>query len=71
MQEQGVVLMRADKTSPNPKIDAELRRLGRSAVPTNALYVPGQDPVVTRELLSPGYLLQFLRQHLPPTAQDN
>ena len=66
LSERGVVLMRADKTKDNPAIDAEMRRLGRSAVPVNALYVPGREPVVTRELLSPGYLMEFLQQHLPP-----
>ncbi len=66
LRERGVVLMRADKTRDAPAIDAEMRRLGRSAVPTNALYVPGREPAVTRELLSPGYLLEFLQQHLPP-----
>lgn len=65
MQEHDVVLMRADKTQPNAKIDAELRRLERSAVPTNALYLPGQKPIVTRELLTPEYLLDFLKKHLP------
>lgn len=70
LNERGVVLMRADKTKDNPAIDAEMRRLGRSAVPTNALYVPDKEPVVTRELLSPGYLLEFLQQHLPPAERE-
>ena len=64
MAQHDVVLMRADKTRPNPAIDAELRRLNRSAVPTNALYVPDQKPAVTSELLTPGYLLDFLKEHL-------
>lgn len=71
MEERGVTLMRADKTKPDPKIDEELRRLGRSSVPVNALYVPGKEPVVTRELLSPGYLIDFLRQHLPAAEQGD
>ncbi len=64
--QHNVVLMRADKTLPNPKIDAEMRRLERSSVPTNALYIPGKEPIVTRELLTPGYLLDFLKSNLPP-----
>ena len=59
-----VKLFRADKTHPNEKIDAELRRLKRSAVPTNALYLPDKEPIVTRELLTPAYLLEFLKEHL-------
>lgn len=60
----GVVLMRADKTRPNPAIDAAMRKLNRSSVPTNALYIPGEAPAVTHELLTPGYLQDFLREHL-------
>ncbi len=70
LRERDVALMRADKTRPSPAVDAELRRLGRSSVPTNALYVPGKEPVVTRELLTPGYLLDFFNTHLPPTERD-
>lgn len=64
MADKGVVLMRADKTRPNARIDAEMRRLNRSAVPTNALYLPGKEPAVTSELLTPGYLLHFLSDRL-------
>ncbi len=60
----GVVLMRADKTRPNPAIDAAMRKLGRSSVPTNALYMPDEKPAVTTELLTSGYLLEFLKEHL-------
>ena len=70
LEERGVVLMRADKTKPNAKIDAELQRLNRSAVPTNALYLPGKEPIVTRELLTPDYLLDFLRENLPSEEEQ-
>lgn len=61
-----VVLMRADKTLPNAAIDAELRRLHRSAVPTNALYLPGKAPVITNVILTSYYLKDFLQSHLAP-----
>lgn len=70
MNEAGVVLMRADKTSPNADIDAAMRQLNRSSVPVNALYVPGKEPVVTSELLTPDYLLDFLKEHLPAENED-
>ena len=57
--------MRADKTKPNPAIDAELRRLNRGSVPTNALYLDGRAPIVTTELLTPDYMVDFLRTNLP------
>ena len=63
-----VVLMRADKTRPSPSIDEAMRKLNRSSVPVNALYLPGGEPVVTRELLTADYLLDFLLQNLPSGA---
>lgn len=66
-----VLLLRADKTSPNPEIDAEMRRLNRSSVPVNALYLPGKEPLVTSELLTPDYLANFLQQHLPQEKQED
>ncbi len=61
----GVVLMRADKTAPNPAIDAELRKIGRSSVPVNVLYQDGKEPAITTELFTAGYLLDFLKENLP------
>ena len=70
MSEAGVVLMRADKTAPNPEIDKEMRKLNRSSVPVNALYVPGKEPVVTSELLTPDYMLDFLKKNLPAESEE-
>ena len=65
-----VVLMRADKTRPSPAIDEAMRKLNRSSVPVNALYLPEGNPVVTRELLTADYLLEFLQKHLPTAPAD-
>ena len=63
--EQGkVVLMRADKTRPDAEIDAEMRRLNRSSVPVNVLYMPGKEPAITTELLTPIYMDGFLTEQL-------
>ncbi|MGN0836511.1 MAG: protein-disulfide reductase DsbD family protein [Akkermansia sp.] len=59
-----VVLMRADMTAPSPSIAAELRKLRRSNVPVNALYLPDAEPSITPELLTADGLEQFLREHL-------
>ncbi len=64
MEDGGVVLMRADKTKPNPTIDAEMRRLNRSAVPVNVLYMPGKEPAITREVLTAPYLLDWLNNRV-------
>ncbi|MEO0018919.1 MAG: hypothetical protein RLZZ522_2202 [Verrucomicrobiota bacterium] len=65
MKEKGVVALRADKTKANPAIDAKMRELGRTAIPVNLLQVPDKDPVITPEILSPGYLLELFRTEIP------
>ncbi len=57
IKQRGIVLLKADKTKPDPAIEAALAALGRAAIPVNVLYVPGQDdPIITPEVLTPGYL---------------
>ena len=41
-------------------IDAEMHKLGRTSVPVNVLYIPGAEPAITPELLTPGNLMEFL-----------
>jgi thiol:disulfide interchange protein DsbD len=65
MKEKGIVALRADKTNPDPKIDAKLEELGRSAIPVNVLMVPGNEPAITPELLSAGYLEELFRTKIP------
>lgn len=59
MNERGIVALRADKTRPNPAIDARLEELGRTAIPVNVLHLPGEDPIITPEILRPGYLIDL------------
>ena len=59
MNERGIVALRADKTRPNPAIDARLEELGRTAIPVNVLHVPDEEPIVTPEILRPGYLIEL------------
>ncbi len=58
MNRKGVVALKADKTRPNPEIEAALKKLGRTAIPVNVLIAPGQEPVVFPELLAPDELLE-------------
>jgi thiol:disulfide interchange protein DsbD len=69
MKEKGIVALRADKTKPNPEIDAKMRELGRSAIPVNVLQVPGKEPIIAPEILSPAYLLELFNRELPAAAQ--
>jgi thiol:disulfide interchange protein DsbD len=55
-----VVLLRADWTRRDPTITAALGALGRSGVPVYQLQMPGKDPVLLPEVLSPAEIRQAL-----------
>ncbi len=58
-----VVLMRADWTRYDDAITRALNELGRSGVPTYAIYVPGESqPRVLPEVLTPGIVTNALAQ---------
>lgn len=65
MQKKGVVALKADKTNPDPKIEAKLQELGRTAIPVNVLLVPEKKPVITPELLTSGYLSDLFNKEIP------
>jgi thiol:disulfide interchange protein/DsbC/DsbD-like thiol-disulfide interchange protein len=61
LEKRNVLLLKADWTSKDPAITAELAKWNRSAVPFNLIYAPGRaEPVVLPELLTPGIVLEFL-----------
>jgi thiol:disulfide interchange protein DsbD len=62
MRKKRVVAFKADNTSRRPEIDTKVREYGRAAIPVNVLIVPGKDPVVTPELLTPSYLIDLFSQ---------
>ncbi|HTB81052.1 MAG TPA: protein-disulfide reductase DsbD domain-containing protein [Opitutaceae bacterium] len=56
-----IATLRADWTNADPRITAELARFGRSAVPFDLLYLPGEsEPKTLPELLTPGIVLKAL-----------
>ncbi len=58
---QKVAMLRADWTSSDPAITAELARFGRSSVPFDLLYLPGKDqPVILPSVLTPDIVLGAL-----------
>jgi thiol:disulfide interchange protein DsbD len=65
MKERGVVALKADKTKANPKIEAKLEELKRTAIPVNVLYVPDKEPIITPEVLTSGYMLDLIRNNTP------
>ncbi len=61
LEQRNVLLLKADWTSKDPAITAELAKWNRSAVPFNLIYAPGRaEPVVLPELLTPGIVLESL-----------
>lgn len=70
----GVVMMRADWTNHDDAITAALAQLGRSGVPTYALYSGDEDaaPQLLPEVLTKGVVLDALQQmHRSSTAAGN
>jgi thiol:disulfide interchange protein DsbD len=61
-KQRGVVFLKADKTRPNPAIEAKLTELGRTAIPVNVLYIPGKEPIITPELLTPNLLIDLFNK---------
>jgi thiol:disulfide interchange protein DsbD len=63
MKAKNIAALKADKTHPNPEIEAKLLELGRTAIPVNVLLVPGKSAIITPEVLSAAYLTDlFTRQ---------
>jgi thiol:disulfide interchange protein len=58
-KQKGIVFLKADKTKPNPAIEAKLTELGRSAIPVNVLHAPNQEPIITPEVLTPKILTEL------------
>ncbi|MFT3992655.1 MAG: protein-disulfide reductase DsbD family protein, partial [Luteolibacter sp.] len=50
IKDKRIVTLKADKTNPDPAIEAALRKLDRTAIPVNVLIVPGKPPIITPEL---------------------
>lgn len=59
---KNVIFLRADKTRPDPAIEAELTRLGRTAIPVNVLIIPGEEPIIAPEVLTPGILTELFNR---------
>jgi thiol:disulfide interchange protein DsbD len=60
-KEKNVLLLRADWTSPNAAIAAELAKLGRTGLPVYAFYLPGaSSPRLLPEVLTKAIILDAL-----------
>lgn len=61
-KKKGIVFLKADKTRANPAIEAKLQELGRTAIPVNILILPGEEPIITPEILTPGILKELFNK---------
>ena len=60
-EKHGVVKLKADWTSDDPIVTAELKKFGRSSVPFYLLYAAGAaEPQILPTLLTPGIVLEAL-----------
>ncbi len=69
-----IATLRADWTSKDPRITAELAAYQRSAVPFNLIWAPGKEaPIILPEILTPGVVLDALKQveDRPPVVSDS
>ena len=66
--QKGVVLLRGDFTKKDETLFSWIQKHDRAGVPFNALYIPGQEPLIFGELLSKGEIGAALGK-IPATDQ--
>lgn len=60
--EGNIIALKADWTSPNPLITAELKKYNRAAIPFNMIYKPNAPaPMLLPEVLTPSLVLNALQ----------
>ena len=70
VDEKKIVLLKADWTDENPKITEALAGYGRSAIPVNVLYIPGQEePEILPNLLTTDVVLSYWNKVPTPLAK--
>ena len=70
VDEKKIVLLKADWTDDNPKITEALAGYGRSAIPVNVLYIPGQEePEILPNLLTTDIVLGYWNKVPAPPAK--
>jgi thiol:disulfide interchange protein DsbD len=59
--QRGIATIRADWTNRDETIAKALAAFGRNSVPLYVLYAPGKEPVLLPEIITPGIVLDALR----------
>lgn len=58
----GVTALDADWTNGDPQITEMLKSLGRSGVPTNAVFMKGKQPIVLPEIATPDSIVDAIKE---------
>lgn len=64
IKQRDIAYMMGDWTSQNSEISAYLASFGRSGVPMYVLYVPGHEPKLLPQLLTPGLVVEAIESSL-------
>ncbi len=66
LQQNNIVLLRADWTKKDPLIAQELKKYGREGIPFNVLLKPNQPPIIFSELLTGNEIVNALNSTPSP-----
>ncbi|MBP7951834.1 MAG: thioredoxin family protein, partial [Verrucomicrobiales bacterium] len=70
IRKKGITLLRADWTDRSETIREAIESYGKTAIPVNVLFIPGQEkPEVLPELLTPGVVLSYLEKVPDPKKE--
>jgi len=69
-KQNNVITMLADKSESSPEIDKKLEELGSNSIPLLAIYPPGSEPIVLRDTITQGQLIEALEKAGPSRNED-
>jgi thiol:disulfide interchange protein len=67
-KKNNVITMLADKSEKSPAIDKKLEELGSISIPLLAIYPPDTEPIVLRDTITQGQLIDALEEAGPSRA---
>ena len=71
LQQNNIVLLRADWTKKDPVIAQELKKYGREGIPFNVLLKPNQSPIIFSELLTGTEIVNAIHSTNPPNSSPS
>ena len=71
LQQNNIVLLRADWTKKDPVIAQELKKYGREGIPFNVLLKPNQSPIIFSELLTGTEIINAIHSTSTPNSSPS